>query len=144
MQLPGDATPDPPGEGLRTPGQEHVSMTKYARILSVLGVLLALAVLGASSAVAQTVEVTASWTPPSEGSPVHHYVLQLSTNGGPYATVGSTTTTTYVMELEVGQTYRARVAGVDAEGRMGPYSEESDPYTPDLGPPGQPGKPMLM
>ena len=27
---------------------------------------------------------------------------------------------------------------------LGPWSPESDPYSPDIGPPGQPGKPMIM
>jgi len=36
------------------------------------------------------------------------------------------------------------VAGVDAQDRQGTWSVSSDPYSPDLGPPGQPGKPMIM
>jgi len=119
-------------------------MTKTTRIIAVLGALTALSLIGATSAAAQTVEVTASWTAPTTGSPVHHYVLQLSTDGGPFVTVGSSTTTEYVMDLEVGHTYSARVAGVDDQGRSGPYSEDSEPYTPDFGPPGQPGQPMVM
>ncbi len=119
-------------------------MTKRTRTNTIFGVILALGLLGALPAAAQTVEVTASWTPPTEGSPVDHYVLQLSTNGGPFTTVGSVTGTSYSLDLTVGNTYIARVAGVDAQDRQGTWSASSDPYSPDLGPPGQPGKPMIM
>jgi len=120
-------------------------MFKTNRILPVLGILALLGVLAASPAAAQTtVEVTASWTAPTEGSPVHHYVFQLSTDGGPFVTVGSVTGLSYVLDLEIGHTYVARVAGVDAQDRQGPWSESSNPYTPDIGPPGAPGKPMIM
>ena len=120
-------------------------MTKTKRNLTVLAVLVTVGLIGALPAAAQTtVEVTASWTPPTVGSPVHHYILQLSTDGGPFATVGSVTGTSYVLELAVGQTYVARVAGIDDQGRQGPFSEDSDPYSPDVGPPGQPGKPVIM
>ena len=120
-------------------------MIKSPRILSVLGVLVTLGLLGAVPAAAQTsVEVTASWTPPTTGSPVDHYVFQLSTDGGPFTTVGSVTSTNYILDLDTDHTYVARVAGVDALDRQGPWSTDSDPYTPDVGPPGQPGKPILM
>ncbi len=120
-------------------------MTKTHRTLTILGILALLGAVGAAPAAAQTtVQVTASWTAPTEGSPVEHYVLQLSTDGGPFVTVGSVTGTEYVLELEVGSTYIARVAGVDAQDRQGPWSEESEPYTPDIGPPGAPGKPLVM
>lgn len=119
-------------------------MTKRNRMIPTLAALVALSLLSALPAAAQTVQVSASWSPPTEGSPVHHYILQLSTDGGPFTTVGSVEGTTYVMELEVGSTYVARVAGVDAQDRQGPWSLDSEPYSPDLGPPGQPGKPMIM
>ncbi|HOX26952.1 MAG TPA: fibronectin type III domain-containing protein [Candidatus Krumholzibacteria bacterium] len=120
-------------------------MVKFQRTLQVLGILAVLSLLGALPAAAQTtVEVTASWTPPTEGSPVDHYILQLSTDGGPFSTVASVSGTSYVLDLEIGHTYIARVAGVDAQDRQGPWSVSSDPYSPDLGPPGQPGKPIVM
>lgn len=120
-------------------------MLKNHRSLAVITAIAALALFGALPAAAQsTVQVTASWTPPTEGSPVDHYVLQLSTDGGPFTTVGSVTGTSYTLDLTVGQSYVARVAGIDAEGRQGPWSEASDAYTPDVGPPGQPGKPIIM
>jgi hypothetical protein len=117
-------------------------MTRIKCSLIALTAIMALAALPAAAQT--TVEVTASWTPPTEGSPVHHYVLQLSTDGGPFTTVGSVTGTSYVMDLEIGRTYVARVSGVDDQSRQGPWSESSDPYTPDVGPPGAPGKPIIM
>jgi len=120
-------------------------MSKFPRTTAVLGVLATLGLFGALPAAAQTtVEVTASWTAPTEGSPVQHYILQLSTDGGPYTTVGTVTGTSYVLNLAIDHTYTARVAGVDAQSRQGPWSLPSDPYSPDLGPPGQPGKPIIM
>ncbi len=119
-------------------------MTMRNRTFTALGALLALSLLGALPAAAQTVQVEASWTAPTEGSPVDHHILQISTDGGPFTTVGSVTGLSYTLTLDVGSTYVARVAGVDAQDRQGPWSEESDPYTPDIGPPGQPGKPMVM
>jgi hypothetical protein len=120
-------------------------MIKNHRSLAVIAAVAALALFGALPAAAQTiVQVTASWTPPTEGSPVDHYVLQLSIDGGPFTTVGSVTGTSYTLDLAVGQSYVARVAGIDAEDRQGPWSEASDAYSPDVGPPGQPGKPIIM
>ncbi len=120
-------------------------MIKNCRMLTILGVLALLGAVAAAPAAAQTtVEVTASWNAPTEGSPVEHYVFQLSTDGGPFVTVGSVTTTSYTLDLDVDHTYVARVAGVDAEDRQGPWSEASDPYSPDVGPPGAPGKPIIL
>lgn len=119
-------------------------MFKRNRMTAILGAIAVLTLLGALPAAAQTVEVTASWTAPTEGSPVDHYVLQLSVDGGPFSTVASVAGTSHALQLDVDSTYVARVAGVDAQDRQGPWSESSDPYSPDLGPPGQPGKPIIM
>jgi hypothetical protein len=70
--------------------------------------------------------------------------VQLSTDGGPYVTVGSVTQTSYALQLDIGSTYTVRVAGVDAQDRQGVWSAPSDPYTPDVGAPGAPGKPIIM
>lgn len=121
-------------------------MTRFTRSKAILGALIALGLCGAQQAGAQTttVQVTASWNAPTEGSPVQHYVLQIATDGGPYATVATVAGTSYTLELEIDRTYTARVAGVDSQDRQGPWSLESDPYTPDVGPPGQPGKPLIL
>jgi hypothetical protein len=119
-------------------------MIKNPRIAIAAGLALAVLVVGALPAQAQTVQVTASWTAPTTGSPVHHYVVQLSTNGGAYQSAGTSTTTSISLTLAIGSTYTVRVAGVDAQSRQGVYSLPSDAYTPDLGPPGQPGKPVVL
>lgn len=104
----------------------------------------ATALLCASLANAQTMNVSYSWTAPTTGSPVAQYVVQQSIDGGAFTTVGTSSTNTYILVATIGHSHRIRVAGVDAQSRQGPYSEASDPYTPDLGPPGQPGKPGVI
>jgi hypothetical protein len=120
-------------------------MTRFTRNTMVFGFIAALCLCLTVPASAQdTVQVTASWTAPTTGSPVQHYVLQLSINGGPFTTVATVAGLSTQLELEIGQTYTARVAGVDSQDRQGSWSETSDPYTPDLGVPGQPGKPLIL
>jgi hypothetical protein len=120
-------------------------MMKNTKLVTAAGLALAVLVVGALPAQAQTtVQVTASWTAPSTGSPVHHYVVQLSTNGGAYQAAGTTTTLSITLTLTVGSTYTVRVAGVDALSRQGTYSLPSEAYTPDIGAPGQPGKPIVV
>ncbi len=97
----------------------------------------------APPATAQTTEdVTYTWTAPTEGSPVVYYVVEHSVNGGPFVQIATTPTNTYTLAATIGDTHQIRVAGVDAQDRMGPFSEASDPYAPQVGPPGQPGKPI--
>ena len=94
-------------------------------------------------AAAQTTEdITYTWTAPTEGSPVVYYVVEHSVNGGPFVQIATVTTETYTLTATLGDTHQIRVAGVDAQDRMGPFSDPSDPYSPNLGPPGQPGKPI--
>ena len=120
-------------------------MLRHSRQTAAIGVLAALSLIFVVPAAAQTtVQVTATWNPPTTGSPVQHYILQLSTNGGPFTTVASVAGNSFALDLVVGVTYTARVAGVDSQDRQGSWSETSDPYTPDLGPPGQPGKPLVL
>lgn len=103
----------------------------------------------AAPVLAQAPAATYRWDPPTTGSPVVKYVIQVSSDGGQ-------TSTQYVSDddpLNVfvfydwafATTYVIRVAGVDAADRQGPWSPWSDPYTtpdpPDPGPPGEPGKP---
>jgi len=90
-------------------------------------------------------EVTYTWTAPTTGSAVDHYVLQVSVDGGPFTTEDDAVSgTTYVLTATYEHEYTVRVAGVDSQGRQGPYSASSDPYTPSLGAPGQPGKPIAV
>jgi len=111
----------------------------------VLLALLSLSLLAAAPAGAQTtVTLDYTWTVPATGSPVDHYVIEHSVNGGSFVQVGASSTNTYSLQASVGDSHRIRVAGVDDQDRQGPFSLASDPHTPDVGPPGQPGKPILL
>lgn len=120
-------------------------MKNLSRHLLIAALGLALLTLGQSAAQAQTtVDVDYSWTAPTSGSPVDHYVVQHSVDGGAWYQVGTAASNSYTLSAEVGHSHRLRVAGVDAQSRLGEYSDPSDAYTPDPGPPGKPGKPILF
>ncbi len=121
-------------------------MKRQNSIKTVLLALFCLTILAAGQAMAQTtMEANYQWAAPSTGSTVAHYVVQLSSDGGAtWTTLGTTDTNTYAVNLTVGVSHQIRVAGVDAEGRQGVFSDPSEPYTPDPGAPGKPGKPILF
>lgn len=107
-------------------------------------VLLAV-VLPAASSLAQTeVPVNYSWTAPTTGTAVDHYIVEHSINTGQWTQVATTTDNSYTLSATVGQSHRIRVAGVDSSDSQGPFSLPSDPYLPDFSAPGQPGKPILF
>lgn len=92
-----------------------------------------------------TISFTYTWTAPATGSPVHHYEVQSSAdNGTLWSDRGTTPTNSVTLNLAVGQTHVVRVRAVDGQGRSGPWSVQSDPNTPDAGPPGACGKPGLL
>jgi hypothetical protein len=92
------------------------------------------ALLAAAPAVAQ---VNYTWTEPTTGSPVAHYNVFWSSDGVSW--VLQDTTHTNAWSFSPGTfPYQISVSGVDASQREGPRSDASDP---DIGPPGQPGKP---
>lgn len=102
-------------------------------------------ILLASLAIGQTtsLNVTYTWSAPTTGSAVHHYVVQTSSNGTTWTTIAAQPTSPSVtVAAPVGVTILVRVAGVDAQGRQGVYSDPSDPFVPDAGQPGAPGKPV--
>jgi hypothetical protein len=106
--------------------------------------LIALGLIAAGTAFAQE-SVTYTWTAPTTGSTVDHYVVQHSASGGTWVTVNDNLhATTYVLAAAYDVEHSIRVAGVDALGRQGPWSLSSEPYTPTLGAPGQPGKPIAV
>jgi len=77
-----------------------------------------------------------NWTAPTEGTPVAHYTVQVLINDVDILTIEPVFSETVSIEMEYGNKYRVRVAGVDAAGVKGPYSLWSLPYTPELEPPG--------
>ena len=98
----------------------------------------------AAPALAQAL-VSYTWTAPTTGSPVDHYVIQHSEDGGAWVTVeDAQSTNSYVLTAAYDAEHRIRVAGVDAQNRQGPWSVASDPYTPTQGAPGQPGQPIAV
>jgi len=109
-------------------------------------VMVALVALIAPAALAQTTtqQVTYTWTAPTTGSAVHHYLVQHAINGGAWVQIASVTTLSYVLAATIGEAHQIRVAGVDALSRQGIWSLASDAYTPDPGAPGQPGKPVVI
>ena len=113
---------------------------RFYRRLAILLLMLALAagVFLVTGAVKDAPPVNYVWTPPTEGSPVVFYRVQLSRNDGEFAVIDSTPTTSYTLAVEWGDKYVIRVAGVDAADRQGPYSIPSEPYTPEIPPPSDP------
>lgn len=108
-------------------------------------VALALLLIALGGTALAQEEVTYTWTAPTSGSPVHHYVVQHSVNGQPYVTIDDDLAgTSLAITLSYEDEHVVRVAAVDSQGRQGPYSVPSDPYTPTLGAPGQPGKPIAV
>jgi len=109
-------------------------------------VILSLTLILAAAATAHAQEaVSYTWTEPTTGSPVDHYVVQHSEDGGAWVTVQDTqTTNSYVLTAAYDVEHRIRVAGVDLQGRQGPWSVASEAYTPTMGAPGQPGQPIAV
>lgn len=128
-------------------GGRQIMKTQYQWLILAL-VAAAGVLFGAAAASAQTtVEATAEWGAPTTGTPVVDYVVQLSADGGTWETIANTPDTIYGVDLETGHSYRVRVAGIDAEGRQGPWSLPSEPYIAgdiDPGPPGAPGQPVPL
>lgn len=107
--------------------------------------ILVIAALGAVESQAQTTQsISYQWTAPTTGAPVVHYVVEHSVNGGNWASVGTSNTNTFTLTASVGDSHQIRVAGVDADSRVGVYSVPSDAYVPTMDPPGQPGQPIIF
>ncbi len=112
--------------------------------ITMFAVLLAV-MLPAASSLAQTeMPINYTWTAPTTGTTVEFYVVEHSINEGQWVQVGTATENSYTLSAALGQSHQIRVAGVDASDRQGLFSVASDPYVPDEGAPGQPGKPILF
>ena len=112
--------------------------------ITMLAVLFAV-MLPAASSLAQTeMPTNYTWTAPTTGTVVDHYVVEHSIDGGQWVQIATTTENSYTLSAALGQSHQIRVAGVDASDRQGLFSVASDPYMPDAGAPGQPGKPILF
>ncbi len=101
--------------------------------------------LTAASAEAQTeMQVSYTWTAPTSGSVVDHYVVEHSVDGGNWTQIATVSTNSYTLTATVGNSHQIRVAGVDADDRQGPFSVASAAYSPDPGTPSQPGQPIVF
>ena len=126
------------------PPEERIIMSKPTIHPCVAVAILAAAVaLAATPAMAQ-VDAAYTWDAPTTGSPVVHYVVEHSADEGAWVAVGTVASNAYTLSADYDVAHRIRVAAVDAENRQGLWSEASDPYTPDAGVPGQPGKPIVF
>ena len=75
-----------------------------------------------------------SWDPPTYGTPVHHYILQVvNVTYDPDTPVVYDNIMDEYLDVPVlfTNTYKARVAGVDSLGRQGPWSQWTPLYEPD-------------
>ena len=119
-------------------------LTRNPRKLTAAALAAAFLALAAFSAVAQTTEqVIYHWTAPTEGTVVVQYFVDHSVNNGAWTRVATVPTNSYELDATVGESHRIRVAAVDSEGRQGVWSLPSEPYTPALSAPGQPGQPYV-
>ena len=101
--------------------------------------------LPATASLAQTeIPINYTWTAPTTGTAVDHYLVEHSINGGQWTVAGTTTENSFTLNATTGQSHQIRVAGVDSADRQGIFSVASDSYTPDEGAPGKPGKPILF
>jgi len=99
----------------------------------------------AGASLAQTeIPINYTWTAPTTGTAVDHYLVEHSINGGQWTVAGTTTENSFTLNATTGQSHQIRVAGVDSADRQGIFSVASDSYTPDEGAPGKPGKPILF
>ena len=77
-----------------------------------------------------------TWTPPTTGTPVHHYVVEVVINERETEVYDPVSSESIMLPVTYGNKYRVRVAAVDAVDVQGPFSLWSQPYTPELAPPG--------
>jgi len=78
------------------------------------------------------IDANYTWNPPVEGSPVVHYVVQHSINGGPFMDTAEVLGESCLVPLEMGGDHQIRVAGVDGQDHQGPWSLSSDVYRPEV------------
>jgi hypothetical protein len=111
-------------------------MKRLTQLIIIAAVLLPMVV----GAVPQN--VTYTWTAPTTGSPAVSYEVFRSLDNGTTWTLYATPTAPSAVVVAPDLTpIIVRVRAVDALGRKGMYSESSDPYTNDPGPPGACSKP---
>jgi hypothetical protein len=115
--------------------------SKVLRALLAVAVLFAVGIAGAQfkDKLFQTdsaPDEVYSWTAPTDGGSVHHYVAEVYVNRSKTLVFDNLTTTTLQFPAEYGDDYMVRVAAVNAENRQGPWSNWSEPYMVEVDSPG--------
>jgi hypothetical protein len=77
-----------------------------------------------------------SWTAPTTGAPVHHYIAEVLVNRTDTLVFDNIPTTTISFPAEYGDDYMVRVAAVSADNLQGPWSNWSAPYMVEVESPG--------
>ena len=103
--------------------------------VSVVGIGTALVQENKSFDIDGAPEVEFTWTAPTTGTPVHHYVAQVLVNERDTLFFDPVPSESIMLPVVFGNKYRVRVAAVDAADIQGPMSIWSSPYTPELAPP---------
>lgn len=80
-----------------------------------------LAFASATATLRGSVPLRLTWTGSDGGSGVEHYDVALSTDGGPYAALGSVTSPTVTRFVGGGHSYRFRIRPVDHAGNVGSW-----------------------
>lgn len=114
---------------------------KSIRALLALVILLGVGIAGAQFAEKLFSKDSApdevySWTAPTTGAPVHHYVAEVLVNRTDTLVFDNLPTTTLQFPAKYGDDYMVRVAAVSAENRRGPWSNWSVPYMVEVETPG--------
>ena len=112
--------------------------------LTAIAAILALIAVWPPFTMAQAVDATYTWTEPTSGSLAVEYAVESSVNGGAFALIATVSENLYTITGIHGNVYVLRVAGIDEQDRQGPWSQESQPWTVDAGPPSQPGQPNCI
>jgi len=108
-------------------------------------VILAVTVASRNVYPQDMVSALATWDEPEYGTPAVGYILQLSTDMGPWYNVSTSEDTRTRIEVTYLGSHRVRVSGFDADGHHGPFSLPSGAYCPVdsfpfIGPPTRPMK----
>ena len=94
-------------------------------IISVIFIFFQLSI--EASAVDYDYDTSLDFTWATASGAVDHYNVYVSTDGGEYSLIGSTSETSYTVTGSDGHTYKVKVEAVDAAGNVGSMSPESDP-----------------
>lgn len=104
------------------------------RLKALFAIILLVAMSVSYPAAAET--ITYTWTPCDGGSPAVDYRMEVEIDGEAVDSfrIGNSSAE-HTIEVQSAKVVAVRVAGVDSQDRQGPWSEWSEDYTADDGPP---------